>query len=122
MRNRVVFLVILFLVSVANTVILLPGKIEDAARAEVIVSKKYQAKKAYIEKKRQKIKEKFSLKVNQTAKNTLLTVPGPVSATTVTLIAPQDKNELPPNVADESLKNDPFSKGLPEIRQSTQSE
>ena len=116
MRFTAVFLFSLLLVPLANAVILLPGKIENPVRADAIISEKYKAIKALLEKNRQKIREKFSQRTLQTSSKVLAVVPETASATTVTLSGPEDRAELPPITGEDTLKNDPISKGLSEIK------
>lgn len=60
MKNMMTFLTAFFIAATSNAVILLPGKIEEPNRANKIIAEKYKLKKAYLDKHRKRIKEKFA--------------------------------------------------------------
>lgn len=60
MKPVITFLTALFIgAASAHAIILLPGKIEEPKRADRIISEKFKAKKAFLDKHRKRIKQKF---------------------------------------------------------------
>lgn len=56
----IIFTVMLVGATSSHAVILLPGKIEEPKRADRIISEKFNAKKAFLDKHRKRIKQKFT--------------------------------------------------------------
>lgn len=79
MKSVVTIFMALFLGGVsAHAIILLPGKIEEPARANKIIGEKYSAKKAFLDQHRKRIKQKFADMKN--AKQNVATGPLPTPA------------------------------------------
>lgn len=108
-----IFTSVLFL-QIAKAVIMLPGKIESPERAEAIISQKYQAKKALLEKNRQRIKEKFARKIQSDRSEVLAVMPDVVSSTS------SSSHEENDDVHASGVAGVGSGNVLPEIKESSQ--
>lgn len=74
MKSFITFLSAIFIgATSAQAIILLPGKIEEPKRADRIISEKFNAKKAFLDKHRKRIKQKYADLKN--AKQSVAAVP-----------------------------------------------